>query len=595
VSTLLRHLPRVWHVLVVLTAAFVAPVLPFRRGATPGGPARLRAAFEELGGAWIKLGQMLAMRFDLLPAAYCEELFKLLNEVASFPYDQAREIIRQELGALPEVVFRTFAPTPFAAASIGQVYRAVLPTGETVAVKVQRPRIRQILQTDIELMFAVTWLLDWTHLFGATRSRAVIEEFARWTADELDFLVEARQAALLFEHARGEPGEQIAKVYRAYTSSRVLTTELIEGIPLLEILTAVRAGNRPYLDDLAARGYDLRRVVRRLDWNMLNQVYVFGCFHADLHPANLYVLPGDAIGYVDFGVVGQLPDDVRDSLTRYSWLLFQWDVEGAVRELMRWLAPTSATDAAAARQQLVRLHQAFLYDVGDAAAPAPAPRATTAPALPAPAPRATTPPALPAPANGSRPGRDPGAANPYSRLAVDVMQTVRRYELELAPGVVAYLRMLVTLGTLRHQLAPDYDLPAHVRRFFSRLLRQQGAGWLDPRLALGRLYAGTFRARRALQLVELLEAQEPLIAAAGSAYFGVRRRLHAIRRRVIGLGVAALVVGAALYVVLANPQGTQDVLPREVSYTWVHFGLLAVLVLLLLTLIAHVRRLSRVE
>ena len=87
-------------------------------------------------------------------------------------------------------------------------------------------------------------------------------------------------------------------------------------------------------------------VVRHLDWNMLNEVYVFGYFHADLHPANLFVLPGNAIGYVDFGIVGQLPDAVRDSLTAYAWLLFRGDIDSAVTELMRWLSPTSATDSA---------------------------------------------------------------------------------------------------------------------------------------------------------------------------------------------------------------------------------------------------------
>ena len=112
----------------------------------------------------------------------------------------------------------------------------------------------------------------------------------------------------------------------------------------------------------AAAGHDLDRIVRRLDWNMLNQVFVFGYFHADLHPANIFVLPGDAIGYVDFGIVGQLPNRVRESLTRYSWLLFRGETEAAVSELMRWLAPTSSTDATAARWRLIRVHQTFLYD-----------------------------------------------------------------------------------------------------------------------------------------------------------------------------------------------------------------------------------------
>ena len=174
-----------------------------------------------------------------------------------------------------------------------------------------------------------------------------------------------------------------------------------------------------------------------------------------------------------------------------------------------------------------------------------------------------------------------------------MLQTIRRHDLTLAPGVVAYLKMLVTLGALRHQLAPDYDLPALARRFFGRLLQQQGAAWFDPRLALGRAYEGSYRLGRALEFVELLEAQAPLISAAGDTFFGVRHSLQTVRRQVIALGGAALVVGAVLYVVLANPDGTRAVVPSQVPYTWVQYGLLFLLVLLILAIARQGRRLSR--
>ena len=564
--TLFRHPRRVWRVLDVFFRFFIAPALHLPGSDRRSGPVRMRLAFEQLGGAWIKLGQMLALRFDLLPAAYCDELFRLLNQVAPFSYLEVRQIVRDELGDEPELVFGSFEPNSFAAASIGQVHRAVLRTGEHVAVKVQRPGIRATLQADIDLMYAMTWILDWTHVFGATRSREVIDEFARWTADELDYLVEARQAVMLYEHSKGETLERIAQVYRDYTTSRVLTTELLEGIPLIEIMIARREGNVAYLEALAASGHDLDRIVRHLDWNMLNQVYVFGYFHADLHPANLFVLPGDAIGYVDFGIVGQLPDRVRDSLTRYSWLLFRGEVEAAVRELMRWLAPTPATDAAAARRQLIRVHQAFLYDtVAD--------RSRAAPAPPGPAHHATE--------------------NPYSKLAVDILETIRDQQLTMASSIVAYLKMLVTLGTLRHQLAVEYDLPETVRRFVRRLARQQGLAWLDPRRTLDRLYAGTAQLQRALDFVEFIEAQESVILEAEASLFGFRRRMQSARRGLIRLGMSVLAVGALLYLVLAFPDDTRRVLPREMPYTWVHIGLLVILVFLILTLIRHIRGLGR--
>jgi predicted unusual protein kinase regulating ubiquinone biosynthesis (AarF/ABC1/UbiB family) len=547
--------------MVVLTRCVILPGIPFRRN-QPTRPERMRAALEQLGGAWIKLGQMLALRLDLLPAAYCDELFKLLNDVQPFPYADVREIVQQELGAPPEAVFRSFETKPFASASIGQVHRAELKTGEAVAVKVQRPHIRETMRADIDLMYQVAALLDLTHFFGATHSRHIIDEFARWTKDELDYLNEARQSVQLWENARDDPLERIARVYRRYTTSRVLTSELIDGIPLIDIVVAVRAGDHAYLQGLEQRGYSLETVVRHLDWNMLNQVYVYGYFHADLHPANLYVLPGNAIGYVDFGMIGQLPGEVRDSLTRYSWLLFQRDVEAAVKELMRWLSPTVDTNAAVARQELARLHEAFLYDigdVGDGSAEAPAPQSTR-------------------------------NSNPYSKLGVEIMDAVRRNHLSMSPSIVAYLKMLVTLGAIRYQLATDYDLAALARQFFGGLIRQRGQEWLDPRFAIGRIYGTSYRIQQAIGFVEYLEDQQPLLAGLIQSYYGVGHGLHTLYRRVVGLGTAAILVGAVLYFVLIDPKDASRFVPAGFPFELVHWALLALLIVIIAVLISHVRR-----
>ena len=560
--TLVRHPRRVAHVVTVLFRFFMAPGLRLPLSDRRPGPVRMRLALESLGGAWLKLGQMLALRYDLLPGAYCDELFGLLNRVAPFPYGDVRRIIREELGDDPEAVFASFERESFAAASIGQVHGATLHNGDRVAVKVQRPGIRQTLQADIDLMYGVSWLLDWVHLFGVGRSRELIDEFARWTADELDYMVEARQAVLLWEHAQGDRHEHIARVYRDYTTSRVLTTERIEGIPLIEIMVARRNRDQVYLDALAAAGHDLDRIVRRLDWNMLNQVFVFGYFHADLHPANLFVLPGDAIGYVDFGIVGQLPNRVRDSLTRYSWLLFRGDVEGAVRELMRWLAPGPATDTNAARWQLIRVHQAFLYDTV-------AGRTRVTEGAPGP----------------SRDATD----NPYSRLAVDILATIRVHQLTLSASIVSYLKMLVTLGTLRHALAIEYDLQDNVRQFVRRLARQQGMAWLDPRRTVDRLFAGAARIQRTLEFMEFIEGQEAFIVEAQSSLFGFRHRIRSIRRRLVTLGVAILLIGAALYAVLAYPDETRQMIPRDLPYPLLHYGLLGLLIILVVVLVSNIR------
>jgi predicted unusual protein kinase regulating ubiquinone biosynthesis (AarF/ABC1/UbiB family) len=512
-----------------------------------------------LGGAWIKLGQMLALRFDLLPSDYCEELLKLLNAVQPFTYAEASGIIRHELGGSPEQVFRSFEAEPFASASIGQVYRATLPNGQRVAVKIQRPNIRDIMRADIDLMYTLTPVLDFFRVFGATQTRRLIDEFARWTSDELDYLVEARQAMVLYDNAQDDRLERIPRIYRAYTTSRVLTAELLNGIPLIDIIVAVRGRNSSYLNRLRARGYDLGQIVRHLDWNMLNQVYVFGCFHSDLHPANLFVLPGNAIGYVDFGMVGRLSDKVRDSLTRYSWLLFQREVGSAVQELMRWLAPTSATNTAQAEQQLVRIHEGFLYGVAMVA-------------------------------DGDTWASQPATAqNPYTALAVEIMETVQQHHLALSGEIVAFLRMLVMLGTLRHQLATDYDLPAVARQFFRKLLRRRAEEWADPRLAMGRLYEATTRVNRALEFVEFLEGQQVLIASLAGSYFGFQRGLVSIRNRAIGIGLALMLAGLALYFTLADPALARSLTPSGLPFEDVHLILIALMVLLTLAFVHNAR------
>ena len=232
---------------------------------------------------------------------------------------------------------------------------------------------------------------------------------------------------------------------------------------------------------------------------------------------------------------------------------------------MRWLAPSPGTDVVTARWQLIRVHQAFLYDTV---------RETAAPRRPA-------------------GGPDRGTDNPYLRLAVDIMSTIREYELDLAPSLVAYLKMLVTLGTLRHELATNYDLSKHVLRFFRKLVRQQGVAFLDPRLTVDRLYAGGVRVQRAMEFLEFLEAQEPVISEGTASLFGVRRRLRAARRRLVSLGTAVLVVGVALYFVLAFPGDVRSRLPAGIGYDVVHLGLLLLLVYLIVSLLRSIWRYSR--
>jgi hypothetical protein len=165
----------------------------------------------------------------------------------------------------------------------------------------------------------------------------------------------------------------------------------------------------------------------------------------------------------------------------------------------------------------------------------------------------------------------------------------------MSSSIVNYLKMLVTLGTLRFQLASEYDLQGTVRRFIRRLGRQQALDLFDPRRSLDRLYEATGRIQRGIEFLEFLESQQPVISEATSSLFGFRRRVRNARRRLISLGVSVLVVGALLYVVLAYPGEVRASLPREMPYSWVQLGLLAILIVLIVGLIQYIRGLGREE
>src|SRR5271155_4977311 len=176
--TLMEILRQLGRLLGVSIRYFLVPFVARRR---VEWPVQLRKALEKLGGTWIKLGQALALRFDLLPASYCYELFKLLNEVAPFSEKEVRNVIFAELGQESDQLFNRFEMVPFAAASIGQVHRAQLNSGQEVAVKVQRPGVRNIITRDIRVMYTLAGLLDSINAFGSTRMHQIIREFERWT------------------------------------------------------------------------------------------------------------------------------------------------------------------------------------------------------------------------------------------------------------------------------------------------------------------------------------------------------------------------------------------------------------------------------
>jgi ubiquinone biosynthesis protein len=264
-------------------------------------PQRLRMAFEELGPTYIKLGQILSTRPDLIPIDFIQELAKLQDKVPSFPFHEVSQVIESEFGMPPGKLFERLDAEPFASASIGQVHRAVLKDGESAAVKVQRPGIRKIIEVDLEIMLHLATLAE-RHIEELSFHRPVkiVEEFAHTLEKEIDYINEATNMERIARHFLDDPYVYIPKVYRDVTTSRVLTTEFIDGIKISNI------------DKLDAAGLDRKLITARGADLVLKQVFNFGFFHADPHPGNIFVLPGNVICLLDFGMTGIVDRQTRE-------------------------------------------------------------------------------------------------------------------------------------------------------------------------------------------------------------------------------------------------------------------------------------------
>jgi len=264
-------------------------------------PQRLRMAFEELGPTYIKLGQILSTRPDLIPMDFIQELSKLQDDVPAFPFKEVCKVVKSEFGRPPEELFDSLEETPQASASIGQVHRAILKDGESVAVKFQRPGIRKIIEVDLEIMLHLATLAE-HHIeeLALHRPVKIVDEFARTLEKEIDYKIEATNMERCARQFLDDPNVYIPKVYREVTSSRVLTAEFVEGIKISDVdgLKSARLDRTV----ITARGADL----------VLKQVFEHGFFHADPHPGNIFALPNNVICLIDFGMVGVVDRQTRN-------------------------------------------------------------------------------------------------------------------------------------------------------------------------------------------------------------------------------------------------------------------------------------------
>lgn len=309
---------------------------------------RIRMAIEQLGPTFIKMGQVASMRTDLLPQELTEQLAKLHDHVPAMPFAVVEEIVEAELGRPLSDVFGEFSETAIGSASIGQVHRAQLRTGETVAVKVQRRDIQSNIAVDFEILADIVRLaerhFEWARHYELGE---IVEEFRRTLQDECDYRIEARNAEKLHELFRQDRTVYIPQVNWDYTTSHVLVMEFVEGIKL---------DNHAALDQA---GCNRKQVAVRICQAVFTQIFVHGFFHADPHPGNIAVLPGNGIVWMDFGMVGRLTPDLKRRLGALIIGLMRRNTALIVRALYRMGVVPADIDDRKLRQDVEQLRDRY--------------------------------------------------------------------------------------------------------------------------------------------------------------------------------------------------------------------------------------------
>jgi len=391
------HLFRPFRVLM-----YLLPWNWWRRDRLPRA-VRLRQTLEELGPIFIKFGQILSTRRDLLPDDIADELAKLQDRVPPFPGQQARKIAEQAYGCPLSEVFTEFDETPLASASIAQVHTATLKDGRKVVVKIVRPRIRKIIQRDVGLLYIIADLAERYWQEGhRLRPRAVVAEFEKTLFDELDLMREAANASQLRRNFTDSPMLYIPEVYWPHTRKQVMVMERIHGIPVGDV------------DALRAAGIDLKRLSEMGVEIFFTQVFSHNFFHADMHPGNIFVSEEGQYIAVDFGIMGTLNPEDQRYLAENFLAFFNRDYQ-RVAELhvqSGWVPKDTRVDEfeSAIRSVCEPIFERPLKEIS------------------------------------------------FGRLLLHLFQTARRFNMEIQPQLVLLQKTLLNIEGLGRQLYPDLDL-----------------------------------------------------------------------------------------------------------------------------------------
>jgi len=456
-------------------------------------PQRARRAFEELGPTFVKLGQVLASRTDLMAPEWVEEFSLLQSKVGTVPWEELRPRLESELGAPPETVFQDLEIEPIAAGSIAQVHRARLPDGREVAIKIRRPGISKKVASDLRLLERLAEILERELTeFRRFRPTMVVRQFARSIRAELDFNIEARNTERIASRMEGLEDLVIPEVFHEYSSKRVLVLSYIEG----HSADAWIRGERR--DD-----FDGSHVANLGAEAILRMVFIDGFYHADPHPGNVLFLPAGRVGLLDFGMVGRLSDDRRQQFTLLLAAVVERDVEGLVDTLLEW-----SDGGETSLEILVQDCNDFL---------------------------------------------DRYTARELRQLDVaamleDITRIVRENDLILPADVAGLIKVFLTLEGLGRRLDPSFNLDEHVEPIARRMMREMSS----PR----RIVARNWRDLRRLLLAlprDLRKLVQRLRRSGFKIEFDLQRldefgrQLDRSANRItVGLITSALIVGTSI-------------------------------------------------
>lgn len=457
-------------------------------------PQRVRHTLEELGPTFIKLGQVLSTRPDLLPPQYIVELGKLLDAAPPVPLEGISQTVQEELGAPLGELYQRFEAEPIASASIGQVHRATLHDSTEVAVKVQRPGIERTIETDLDLLLAqARFIQSRSETLKQYGLVDIVQEFAQSLRDELDYTIEGRHADRLYELLR-EENVLIPGVHWDLTTNRVITLDYLDGVKLTQV------------QKLADVGYDLHTVALQITQLYLRQVFVHGIFHADPHPANVLVCNGQ-IGLVDFGIIGYLTPQMKRDLGDLLFAVVQKNADEVVHIVTRIGAVGAGADRQALRRDVRRLilnyYNASLESV------------------------------------------------PIAQFLRDMMRMTFEHHIRLPPDLSLLVRTIAVLEGVTRTLDPSFVLAKYLEPFVSEMVRQR---FSIKRVTLNT--ATTLRdlgsvlrvlPDRADSISEQLDRGELTVGIHVRQLTQAMRKLDAIGNRLsFSIIVAAIIVGSAL-------------------------------------------------